>query len=61
MFSHVCCFSPTFVSINVKLSDKSMNLCTSLVVYIWDDVLKKLVIELSFGCPVMGVRVRRDK
>ena len=30
-------------------------------VYIWDDVLKKLVIELSFGCPVERVRLRRDK
>ncbi|CAH3198123.1 unnamed protein product [Porites evermanni] len=30
-------------------------------VYIWDDVQKKLVIELTFGCPVMSVRMRREK
>lgn len=30
-------------------------------VYIWDDVLKELVMELSFGCPVMSVKMRRDK
>ena len=31
------------------------------LVYIWDDVQKKLVIELTFGCPVMSVRMRREK
>ena len=31
------------------------------LVYIWDDLLKKLVMELSFGCPVVSIRLRRDK
>ncbi|XP_015760656.1 PREDICTED: WD repeat domain phosphoinositide-interacting protein 4-like [Acropora digitifera] len=33
----------------------------TILVYIWDDVLKELVMELSFGCPVMSVKMRRDK
>lgn len=30
-------------------------------VYIWDDALKKLVLEFAFGSPVMTVRMKRDQ
>ena len=29
--------------------------------YIWDDALKKMVLELTYGSPVMTVRLRRDQ
>ena len=29
--------------------------------YIWDDTLKKMVLELTYGSPVLTVRLRRDQ
>ena len=52
-----CCVIET----NFECRALYVNLFYVILVYIWDDVLKELVMELSFGCPVMSVKMRRDK
>ena len=48
---------------SIQYYESHLSLVSSvvLIVLIWDDAAKKFVMELTFGLPVISVRLRRDK